>query len=241
MSEADKVFKKSYKCPICDSNFKCLTVKQGKARMVSSDIDLKVNYRDIEPLKYDIILCPVCGYAALERYFDRVSAFQRKNIIDKICQSFSYVFEDKDEFTFDDAIVRYKFAVLTSQVKMSKASEFGFLCLKMGWLYRSYADSLDESMKKKKAELKEQEKTYLTNAFNYFETARAKEQSPICGMDEITFDTLLASLCVELDKKDEAKKYMSIILSNRNANKRVKDKIFDLKELLDGQSDEEDE
>ncbi|MBO4775555.1 MAG: DUF2225 domain-containing protein [Lachnospiraceae bacterium] len=241
MSEADKVFKKSYKCPICDSNFKCLTVKQGKARMVSSDIDLKVNYRDIEPLKYDIILCPVCGYAALERYFDRVSAFQRKNIIDKICQSFSYVFEDKDEFTFDDAIVRYKFAVLTSQVKMSKASEFGFLCLKMGWLYRSYADSLDESMKKKKAELKEQEKTYLTNAFNYFETARAKEQSPICGMDEITFDTLLASLCVELDKKDEAKKYMSIILSNRNATKRVKDKIFDLKELLDGQSGEEDE
>ena len=241
MSEADKVFKKSYKCPICDSNFKCLTVKQGKARMVSSDIDLKVNYRDIEPLKYDIILCPVCGYAALERYFDRVSAFQRKNIIDKICQSFSYVFEDKDEFTFDDAVVRYKFAVLTSQVKMSKASEFGFLCLKMGWLYRSYADSLDESMKKKKAELKEQEKTYLTNAFNYFETARAKEQSPICGMDEITFDTLLASLCVELDKKDEAKKYMSIILSNRNATKRVKDKIFDLKELLDGQSGEEDE
>ena len=209
--------------------------------MVSSDIDLKVNYRDIEPLKYDIILCPVCGYAALERYFDRVSAFQRKNIIDKICQSFSYVFEDKDEFTFDDAIVRYKFAVITSQVKMSKASEFGFLCLKMGWLYRSYADSLDESMKKKKAELKEQEKTYLTNAFNYFETARAKEQSPICGMDEITFDTLLASLCVELDKKDEAKKYMSIILSNRNATKRVKDKIFDLKELLDGQSGEEDE
>ena len=47
MSEADKVFKKSYKCPICDSNFKCLTVKQGKARMVSSDIDLKVNYRDV--------------------------------------------------------------------------------------------------------------------------------------------------------------------------------------------------
>jgi hypothetical protein len=34
---------------------------------------------------------------------------------------------------------------------------------------------------------------------------------------------------------------MSIILSNRNATKRVKDKIFDLKELLDGQSGEEDE
>ncbi|MCR4930288.1 MAG: DUF2225 domain-containing protein [Lachnospiraceae bacterium] len=241
MSEADKVFKKSYKCPICDSNFKSLTVKQGKARMIDTDIDLKVNYRDIEPLKYDIILCPVCGYAALERYFDRVSAFQRKNIIDKICQSFRYVFEDKDEFDYDDAITRYKFAFLTSQVKMSKNSEFGFLCLKMGWLYRSYANSLDEKMQKKKAELKEQEKNYLNNAFNYFETARAKEQSPICGMDELTFDTLLASLCVELQKKEEAKKYMSIILSNRNATKRVKDKIFDLKELLDSENGEDEE
>ena len=124
---------------------------------------------------------------------------------------------------------------------MSKHSEFGFLCLKMGWLYRSYANSLDEKMQKKKAELKEQEKNYLYNAFNYFETARAKEQSPICGMDELTFDTLLASLCVELQKKEEAKKYMSIILSNRNATKRVKDKIFDLKELLDSENSEDEE
>ena len=73
------------------------------------------------------------------------------------------------------------------------------------------------------------------------ETARAKEQSPICGMDELTFDTLLASLCVELQKKEEAKKYMSIILSNRNATKRVKDKIFDLKELLDSENGEDEE
>ena len=60
-------------------------------------------------------------------------------------------------------------------------------------------------------------------------------------MDELTFDTLLASLCVELKKKEEAKKYMSIILQNRNATKRVKDKIFDLKELLDSEDEDEDD
>ena len=81
----------------------------------------------------------------------------------------------------------------------------------------------------------------MAKVANYFETARAKEQSPICGMDELTFDTLLASLCVELQKKEEAKKYMSIILSNRNATKRVKDKIFDLKELLDSENGEDEE
>ena len=239
MSDVDKVFYKTYKCPICDSNFKNLTVKQGKARMVSADIDLKVNYKDIEPLKYDIILCPVCGYAALERYFDRVSVFQRKNIIEKICQSFNTVFEEKDELTYDDAIVRYKFAFLTSQIKMSKNSEFGFLCLKMAWLYRSYYKSLDESETKKINELKGQEKNFLGNAYMYFETARAKEQSPICGMDELTFDTLLASIAVELKKSGEAKKYLGIIMQNRNATKRVKDKVFELKEILNTFDNEE--
>ncbi len=233
MSELEKVFKKSYKCPICDSNFKNITVKQGKARMVDTDIDLKVNYNDIEPLKYDIIMCPVCGYAALERYFDRVSVFQRKNIIDKICQSFNSVFEEKDEYTYDDAIIRYKFAFLTSQVKMSKNSEFGYLCLKMGWLYRSYAASLDEKEEAKKEELYKQELFYLDKALNYFINARANEQSPICGMDELTFDTLLASLCVKLNKTEDAKKFMNIILSNRNATKRIKEKVRDLKEILE--------
>jgi len=231
MSDSDKVFYKSYKCPICDSNFKNLTVKQGKARMESSDIDLKVNYKDIETLKYDVILCPVCGYAALERYFNRVSVFQRKNIIEKICQSFSTVFEEKDELTFDDAIIRYKFALLTSQVKMAKDSEYGFLCLKLGWVYRSYARSIENDEKKVK-ELKKHETEFLSNAYSYFEKARAGEQSPICGMDELTFDTLLAGLCVELNKDEEAKNYINAVLQNRNASKRVKDKVRELKDMI---------
>ncbi|MCR5848385.1 MAG: DUF2225 domain-containing protein [Lachnospiraceae bacterium] len=241
MADSELVFKKSYKCPICDSSFKNLTVKQGRARMESTDFDLKINYRSIEPLKYDIILCPVCGYAALERYFERVSVFQRKNIIDKICQSFNSVFEDKDEFDFEDAIIRYKFAFLTCQVKMSKSSELGFLCLKMGWLYRSYAKSLDENETKKIKELNKLELDFLDKAYNYFEDARANEQSPICGMDEITFDTLLAGLCVKLKKTDEARNYIGIILQNRDALKRVKDKARDLKELVDEIENESEE
>ena len=232
MADKDLVFGKTYKCPICDSTFKNLTVKQGKARAVNTDLDLKVNYRGIEPLKYDVILCPVCGYAALERYYERVSVFQRKQIVEKICQNFNTVFEEKEEFTFEDAVIRFKFALLTSQVKMSKSSEFGYLCLKMGWLYRSWRDSLPVEDIKKREELKAQENEYLSKALEYLQSARAKEQSPICGMDELTLDTLLASLCVLLKRYDEAKQYLSAILSNRNASKRIKDKVYDLKEIM---------
>ena len=56
MADAEKIFGKTYNCPVCGNSFKNLTVRQGRARMDSTDIDLKVNYKDIEPLKYDIIL-----------------------------------------------------------------------------------------------------------------------------------------------------------------------------------------
>ena len=63
----DKLFEKKYTCPICDHNFTAKTVRTGKARMIRTDMDLRNVYEDIEPLKYDIILCQKCGYAHRHR------------------------------------------------------------------------------------------------------------------------------------------------------------------------------
>ena len=235
MSDADKLFPKTYKCPVCENPFKNLTLRQGRARMESTDIDLKVNYKGIEPLKYDVIMCPICGYASLERYFERVSTFQREKIIEEISQKFNEKVKDKGEFSYDEAIIRYRHAFNTSRVRMAKDSEMGLLCLKNGWLYRSYARSIegddDEALKKRK-ELELREKAFLGNALNYLTKARAGEHPPICGMDDTTLDCLLAGLCVELGKFDEAKKYMGNVLQNRSATKSVKDKIITMKEYI---------
>ena len=74
--EADKLFDKKYTCPICEHNFTSKTVRSGKARMVRTDMDLRNVYDGIEPLKYDVILCPKCGYAALARFFPNVTSIQ---------------------------------------------------------------------------------------------------------------------------------------------------------------------
>ena len=232
MEEKDLIFKKSFKCPICDTAFKNLTVRQGKARPDSTDIDLKVNYKNIEVLKYDVIMCPVCGYAALERYFERVSAYQRKCIIDEISVNFQAV-PDKDDYTYDEVIVRYRQAINVSRVKNAHNSELGFLCLKFGWIYRAYAASLNpETEAKKIKELSLREQGFLNNAFLYLEKARATESSPICGMDESTLDCLLAGLAVKLGKYVDAKKYVGFVIQNRSATKRAKDKVIDIKEIV---------
>ena len=145
-TSADKLFDKKYTCPICESKFTAKTVRTGKARMIRTDMDLRNVYEGIEPLKYDIILCQKCGYAALARFFDTVTSVQHKYISEKITPNFKPLQEDGDDYTYDQALARYKIAFANAVVKMAKISEGAYLSLKMGWLCRSYKESLDKDM-----------------------------------------------------------------------------------------------
>ena len=44
VQEQDLLFDKTYRCPVCDKEFKSRTVKAGKARLVGSDSDLRPKY-----------------------------------------------------------------------------------------------------------------------------------------------------------------------------------------------------
>ena len=101
LSDADKLFEKKYTCPICDHNFTAKTVRTGKARMIRTDMDLRNVYEDIEPLKYDIILCNKCGYAALSRFFPTVTSVQQKYVEEKITPNFKPLEEDGEEYSFE--------------------------------------------------------------------------------------------------------------------------------------------
>lgn len=69
VQEQDFLFDKSFTCPLCDREFKARTVKIGKAKLAGSDLDLRPRYEQIDLLKYDVIMCPSCGYASLSRFF----------------------------------------------------------------------------------------------------------------------------------------------------------------------------
>ena len=63
-SEEDFLFDKTHVCPVCDTEFKCSAVRVGKAKLVGTDSDLRPKYQGMDPLKYDALVCPRCGYAA---------------------------------------------------------------------------------------------------------------------------------------------------------------------------------
>ena len=239
IQEEDLLFDKTYTCPVCDHEFKSKMVRTGKAKLVSADTDLRPKYQGIDPLKYDAILCPKCGYASLNRYFNFVMSSQAKNIKEKISANFHYQPEAGKIYTYDDALTRHKMALLNTVVKNGKSSERAYTCLKMAWLCRGKRELLMQGDYKKEevTELINEEKELLSNAYDGFEVAFSKEDFPMCGMDQYTMMYLLAELARRIGKNDEAKRYVSKVLVARNAQRRIKDKAFALKEKLQGKAE----
>lgn len=233
--EKDFLFDKSYECPVCCKSFKSKAVRSGKLRLLESEKDLKPVYEQMEPLKYDVVFCPYCGYAVLTRFFGGLTSTQIKAIRKEISSSFQPSVVGNDVYSYEEALIRYKFCLASTIVKHGKSSEKAYVCLKAGWILRDMGKELDEEDPEYKIKLescRNQEKEFLKNALEGFVIARQSENYPVCGMDESTLDYLIAVLAMEVEKLDVASKLISNILVSKSANNRIKDKARALKEEL---------
>lgn len=231
--EAEMLLDKKFKCPQCDKQFTSKIVRQGKAKLVRQEMDLRVIYENIDTAKYDVIMCPHCGYAALTRFFNAVTSAQLKLIKDNISLKFQSKEFDGRIYTYDEAIERYQMALINALVKKAKASEKADICLRSSWVVRGKIESLDpqkdaEEIKK----LKAQEKEFAKNAFEGFAKARSTESFPMCGRDEYSTDYLIAALAYENEKYDIAMRMLSGVIAGKNVNPRLKEKARDLKDEI---------
>ncbi len=232
--EKDFIYEKSYTCPVCDKTFSSRVMKTGKAKLVSMDLDLRPRYVGIDATKYDVELCPHCKYAALTRYFTALTAGQIHLIKEQISNKVKLQPHSEDYYTYEEAIERYKIALVCAMVKKAKNSEKAYICLKSAWLLRGYREELEsrrQLLPQQREELTQQEMEYLENAFKGFVEAQKSERYPMCGMDEYTMDYLTAALAYEVGELDMSSQYVSRLLASM-ANNRVKDKARDLKEMI---------
>lgn len=231
VSEEDFLFEKTYICPVCDNEFHSKKVRTGRVKLLSADTDLRPKYQHVDCLKYDVVACPKCGYAALDRFFKFMMPAQAKLIRENISANFKGLPATTNIYTYEDAIERHQLALVNTIVKKAKESEKAYTCLKMAWIYRGKAESLPEDAPELE-ELKAQEKELLENAYTGFEEAFSKESFPMCGMDEITVSYLLAEIARRIGRYEESSRWISRVLISNAANERIKNKARDIKELL---------
>lgn len=231
VTEEDVLYDKRYTCPVCDVSFTSKTVRAGKIKLISKDTDLRAVYEIADPHKYDVIACEKCGYSAVGRYFGKLSTRQMKDIKDQVGTNFRGISNDKVIFSYDDAILRYKLALVCSIVKHAKSSEKGYTSLKMAWVLRGKRLSLkpgDADI----LPLYEQEMECIANAYDCFVDALANEMLPIAGMDENTLKYLMAELARKLKKYDESAKLLAEVITSKATPARLKEEALNVKELL---------
>ena len=125
-NEAQYLFDKRVTCAICDKEFKNKVVKTGKARFLGTDEDLRPKYSNLDTIKYDVYMCPYCGYASVSREFENVTPKQRLLLKAEVCNhqfGKNNVTKDIGYYNYDMAIARYKRALLIAVKKPSKISE----------------------------------------------------------------------------------------------------------------------
>lgn len=228
-TEEDFLFEKTYTCPVCEKEFKISAVRAGKAKLIGTDSDLRPHYQGIDPLKYDAIVCPNCGYAALTRFFTTISVAQAKLIMEQISRKFHADIKVEGIFSYDDAILYHRLCLASAVVKHSRVSERAYICLKTAWLIRAKKEAASET---ERAGLDAQENEFLKTAYEGFMEAMSKENYPICGMDEMTLYCLLADIGRRIGRYEEAARMISKVIVSRSASDRIKNKARDIKERI---------
>lgn len=240
LAEEEKLlFDKRFECPCCGTEFKSKHVKSGSTKLDHTEFDLRPVYKGMDALKYDVVFCNHCGYAALERYFSVIRPVQKKKLQEEVCSKYKKVEEVTGAYSYALAVKRYKLALYCTIQKVSAPSEVGYVCLKLSWLLQNMADNMEQNPENFKnfssemvANLRKEAEAYEIKSYKYMYDARMEEDFPICGMDEVTFDYLVAALAYKAEKYDIASRMLSSVSSSREATDRVKDKAYDLKQMV---------
>lgn len=233
IKEEDCLFPKTYQCPVCDKEFKTLAVRAGKIRTIGQDDDLRPLYKEMDPLKYDAIVCPHCGYAALSRYFGTVMPIQGKKLRAEVKANFTGMELPLDVFSYDEAIMHYKMVLMCDVIGNVKGSRKAYTCLKLAWVIRGKLEKEGEKMSlEERKKYREDEMECIQNAYDGYVQAFSSENFPMGGMDEITVTFLNAQLAYKLGKYRESLQLLSRVLGNKSVSSRIKDKALDLKEKI---------
>lgn len=232
-NEEEFIYDKQVECPVCGEKVIAKVVKSGKAKLIATDIDLRPKYDAFDSIKYDVIACEECGFAALPRYFGMLAPSQVKAIKENISKNVTVSRVRGPIYTYEQSLERYRLALANAVVKKAKNSEKAYICLKTAWLLRGYVESGElDANPDKKDQMKAMEEEFMQNAYTGFKEARQTENFPMCGMDESTIDYLLGAIAYEVKDYDVAARMVQSLMTSKTATKRAKDKAYLLKEKI---------
>lgn len=235
--EKKYLFVKKVTCANCEWKFDDLRVMNSKLRRKEPDQDLRPRFQFLDTLKYGVTACPQCGYAAPVKSFDDLNKLQKKLLMEKVTSKFI----GREPFVgatvnYDEAIQQHQLALFCAMAMENKLSEQAYLCLQISWLLRGKLEEAEAEPglipDSEIQQLKEKEERFYRQAYDGLAKAALEEDFPICGMDQSTYDYMLAVMSFHFKEYDLSTKYCGNVVQNRGISAKLKDKALMLKDEI---------
>lgn len=204
---ADILYTVEKACVMCDKRF-TVTKVRNRLSMLKQDSDFCTYYNEANPYYYSIWVCPHCGYAAQDTYFEELPA--NMAAVKAFLADRNVKVNFSGQRTRQDAVTTYKLAIFFADMAGTLPSRQASLYLKLAWLYREGG-------------LPDEEKAMLDQAREHYELAFLKERTPIGNMSQLTLEYLIGELLRRTGRLPEALNYLAKVVGNPQAKneKRV--------------------
>lgn len=196
-------YESNMQCNCCKKNFTTYKVRPGRFKAVAEDTDFMTIYEGLNPLLYEVSVCPHCGYAyhkSMTRTYGPFMLLIQEIYINQLQK----VMNICGERTIDEAIASFKLAYLVARAAMEENLILANFAMKIAWLYRLKED-------------KESEINYLRSARELYHKSFASNKE---GEERLLY--LNAELSLRLGDIEEAKRGFSRLIAGREVSNKYK-------------------
>ncbi|MED3662849.1 DUF2225 domain-containing protein [Ureibacillus sp. FSL K6-8385] len=190
-------------CNFCRKSYTTYKVRPGRFKVKGQDMDFMPIYEGVNPLLYEVAVCPHCGYAyhkSMTRTYGPFLSLAGESYINKLQKVMNLC----RERTIDEAVASYQMAYLVAKASMEEELVLANFALKIAWLYRLKQDRMSE-------------KRYLQSARDLFNKSRAANKE-----SEEKIQYLVAEISLRLGDLAEAKRGFSRLLTGREISNKYR-------------------
>lgn len=214
----NSIYDKKITCPVCGGEFTSKVVKSSSIRIESKDSDFFIRYLGANPYFFDVWVCEDCGYAAMKSDFPNIKSFEKDIIKNEISSKWKpRSFEEINDP--NEAIDKYKLALITAVTLKKKNSTIAFLLLKIAWMYRILENEANEQV-------------FLKEAVECFVAAYSKEDFPIYGLTRDSLTYLIGDIYRRVNRDEDALTWYSRSITTIGAAQRIKELARNGRDLI---------
>jgi uncharacterized protein (DUF2225 family) len=205
-TRSNGLYDRDYDCPYCGGKFKTKRVLTSRIVVLRKDPDFCPYYRGLNPLFYEVKVCPYCSYA----FTDGFGSLKRdqKAKLEQLHKHGAGGVNFWGERDLGVAREAYRRALLAGRVVGQKHLIMAGLSMRMAWMYR-YSGDVPE------------ERRFLIQGLNQYELAYEQEPFEEMGMDWDTLHYLLGELSGELGRYAEAKRWFGKVIPSHKVKRAL--------------------